>query len=313
MRVADHASGDTVEPLCFCDPGSGKRSMDRQWWTGLLLVCCSFTAPAGGGVGAVRKQTEASMLVTGTIDVDRDGSVGSYAIDKREQLPAVVSQVIDQTIARWRFNPVTQDGKPIKATAKMSLLIVANHTDDDHYRVTMRGVTFGGENEVPGEAVTAKHMRPPEYPGQALASGVAASVYVVVQVGRQGVVEDALVEQVNLRAVASEVDMGRWRNSFAQSALRAAKSWTFVPPTTGDTVSAPFWSVRVPVTYQPAGTTAPKYGHWEAYIPGPRESAPWVQGYEHDLDNWSLPDSQVAGGVYQVGKGLHLLTPPDQG
>lgn len=287
--------------------------MDKRWWAGLLLVCYSFAASAGGGVGAVRKQAEASMLVTGTIDVDQDGSVGGYAIDKREQLPAAVSQVIDKTIAQWRFKPVTQDGKSIRATAKMSLLIVANHSDDDHYRVTMRGATFGGESEGPGEAVTAKRMRPPEYPGQAWASGVAASVYVVVRVGRQGVVEDALVEQVNLRAVASEVEMKRWRDSFAQSTLRTAKSWTFVPPTAGNTANDPFWSVRVPVTYQFEGTTAQKYGHWEAYIPGPRQTAPWLQGHEHDLDNWSLPDSQMAGGIYQVGKGLHLLTPPAEG
>jgi hypothetical protein len=291
----------------------GEASMDNRWWAGLVLVCCSFVASAGGGPGAVRKQTEASMLVTGTINVDQDGSVGSYAIDKREQVPAGVMQVIDATILPWRFKPVMQDGKPVRATAKMSLLIIASRVDQNQYRVTLRGATFGEGRDTPGEAVTAKNMRPPAYPSEPLAAGVTGSVYVVVRVGRQGTAEDAVVEQVNLRAVASEIEMERWRKQFAQAALSAARSWTFVPPTTGDAVDAPFWSVRVPINYQFEGTRVPKYGHWEAYIPGPRQTAPWVQGHEHDLDNWSLPDSQMAGGVYQVGKGLHLLTPPDQG
>ena len=50
-----------------------------------------------------------------------------------------------------------------------------------------------------------------------------------------------------------------------------------------------------------------KYGAWSVYIPGPRKEIPWL--HLHDMDDWSAPDTLVAGGVYQPGKGLHLLTP----
>lgn len=282
--------------------------MDKRLWAGLLLCAFSFALQAGGSASDVRKQTEASMLVTGTVDVAQDGSVIGYAIEKPEQLPAAVTEVVGKAVPQWRFEPVLKDGKPMKARAKMSLLVVANKSDDHHYRVGVRGATFGEERDTSGETVSGKKMAPPQFPRAALISGVAGSVYLVLRIDRQGKVEDAIVEQVNLRAVARENEMAQWRSTFARSALAATKGWAFTPPTTGASVNDAFWSIRVPIEFQFEGS-APKYGQWQTYIPGPRQQVPWV----HDLDAWSSPDTLMAGGVYQVGTGLHLLTPPDQG
>ena len=57
----------------------------------LLLLCillaCSFTSTAANGPGAVRKQVESSMLVTGTIDITPAGDVIAHTLDKPEKLP----------------------------------------------------------------------------------------------------------------------------------------------------------------------------------------------------------------------------------
>lgn len=283
--------------------------MDKRWWPALLLCACSWVALAGGSRSDVRKQTEASMLVTGTIDVAQDGSVSRYALDKPEQLPAAVTGLAGKAVPQWHFQPVMKDGRPVNARAKMSLLLVAT-PEDDRYRVGIGGAAFGEEKDTSGETVIPKQMRPPSYPDSALHSGVAGTVYLVLRIDRQGKVADAVVEQVNLRAVGREIEMERWRSTLARPALAAAKTWAFTPPSTGDSVNDPFWSVRVPVNFQFEGTE-PKYGQWQAYIPGPRQQASWV--HDHGFDVGSSPDALVAGGVYQVGAGLRLLTPLDKG
>src|SRR5690606_6196676 len=102
-------------------------------------------------------------------------------------------------------------------------------------------------------------LRPPGYPGQALSIGVQGTVYLALRVGRSGRVEESMVEQVNLLAVASDRSMAYLRDLFAMSAIEAARRWTFRPPTRGESVDDDSWTVRVPVDYrlggqQPAST-----------------------------------------------------------
>lgn len=95
----------------------------------------------------------------------------------------------------------------------------------------------------------------------------------------------------------------------AKPALLAARKWRFEVHTTGESANDEYWSVRVPVDYQFAGEKQ-EYGQWQAYIPGPRQEVPWV---EEDPDSGESPDAMVAGGVYEIGKDLKLLTPLQRG
>jgi hypothetical protein len=281
--------------------------MNKRWWVGLLLVGCSCAAMAAGPA-AVRKQLEASMAVTGSIDIEPDGSVSGFTLAKRNQLPPAVTGLIDAVVPQWRFEPIKRNGESVKARAKMSLLMMATRSDDDHFKARIAGASFGDEQVASGETVAAIRMTPPHYP--AAVSNVTGSVYLVIRIDRQGQVEDAVVEQVDLRVVADERSMERLRTAFANSALAATKSWRFAPPTVGMSANEPFWTARVPIDYQLEGSE-PKYGKWQAYIPGPRQKAPWL--HEGELDAWALPDTLTAGGIYQIGAGPHLLTPPGQG
>lgn len=255
------------------------------------------------------KDAEASMLLTGTINVDPKGAVTGFAIDHRDKVPSGVVQLVDSTVPRWRFEPVARDGQAVAAHTSMSLLVVATQPDDTHYRIAINGATFGDASASAG-GIAGTSMKPPTYPAGPLYSGVSGAAYLVLRIDPQGNVADVVVEQVNLRALGSPAESNGWRKQFAESAARTARHWTFTVPASPAPEDGGFFNVRVPVDFK-VGEDPIAYGHWQTYIPGPRQPIPWL--HLHDTGNWSAPDALVAGGVYQVGKGLHLLTPPDQG
>ncbi|TAL97570.1 MAG: energy transducer TonB [Rhodanobacter sp.] len=114
---------------------------------------------------------------------------------------------------------------------------------------------------------------------------------------------------MSLRIVASDVDMRHWRTVLARAALNATRHWTFVPPTSGPDAAKSSWLVRVPITFHLSERGHPeaveKYGSWHAYVPGPRNTPPWM----HERSSSGSADALATGGVAEVGKGLRLITP----
>lgn len=270
---------------------------------GLLLAMASFMALAGSP-GAVREQAEASMVVTGTIDIAPDGGVAGYVLDKPEALPDSVPALAAKVLPRWRFKPVLVDGKPVRARAKMSLRYVAKRQQDDKYRVSILGASFGAGDDKPGEQVAAGTMTPPDYPSSAQRAGITGTAYVVLRVGRDGKVAEAVVERVNLTVAGSERVMERGRKLLGDASLAALRRWTFSVPESGPAAAKPSWDVRVPVTFRLGGPKSAAYGEWEAYIPGPYQAVPWLPpGKDHGSD------ALVAGGIYPIDSGPELLTP----
>ena len=283
--------------------------MGIRAWTcaAALAVGLVATAPAAAqGPAAVRKQVESSVLVTGTIDLRQDGTVAGHAIDHRDRLPEGVAAMVDRHAGSWRFEPIVLDRPGQVGRAKMSVRVVARRLDDGNYLVRLAGANFGTPRDGdPAERVSAAAMAPPRYPQDAARAGVSGTVYTALKIGRDGRVEDAIAEQVNLRYIDSESGMQRWRDRLARAALARAQEWTFRPPPQGEDADDAFWSVRVPVDFELAGDTAKRDepGRWEAYVPGPRQASPWATEPDHG------GDALVAGGVYPVGGGLRLLTP----
>jgi hypothetical protein len=72
---------------------------------GMVLGCCLMLAWAVGPAGATnaRSSAEASMLVTGTLEINADGTVRGYAIDQPDKLPAPVRDVIQKNVPGWTF------------------------------------------------------------------------------------------------------------------------------------------------------------------------------------------------------------------
>lgn len=283
--------------------------MHKRWLAGLLMGC-SMAVVASGGHRTTMKDAEASMLLTGTISVDSKGAVSAFTIDQRDKVPSGVAQYVDSVVPGWRFEPVTRDGLPVAAKTTMSVLVVATQPDDTHYQLSITGATFG-DDDVKSGGVKGKSMKPPMYPSDPFNSGVSGSAYVVLRIDALGKVSDVVVEQVNLRALGTPDESNSWRRQFADATARAARRWTFTVPAVAAPGDEGYFNVRVPVDYQAENKKPVGYGHWQTYIPGPRQTIPWRHG--HDTDASSPPDALAAGGVYLVGKGLHLLTPLGQG
>lgn len=266
---------------------------------------------AGAMPASVKKQIESSLLVKGSVDIEPDGSVSAVAIDREEKLPPGVVKFVREAGLHWRFEPVLRDGKAIQARSPMSLRVVAKKLDDGDYQISLHGASFDRYDPEDPTRATGIKMTPPSYPDRAARSGAGGSVYLIVKVGRDGKVEEAIAEQVNLRILAPEGEMRLLRDMFARNAVAAAKAWTFRVPTEGEEATRSFWNVRVPVTYslepQAIEGRDRDYGRWISYIPGPRQQAPWMP--EKERAEFS-PDTLADGGVYMAdNRAPRLLTP----
>lgn len=278
------------------------------------LLCLAWAASASAGVKDVRDQIEASMLVTGYVYIAPSGAVDRLELDQPDKLPPAVHNVVSQAGPTWVFDPVMVDGVARKAKARMSLRVVATRHSEDNYEVTLRSAYFGEEamsaderiEHMGASTVRSRELRPPLFPQQAAEMRARGTVYLIVKVGRDGVVQDAFPEQVNLQVIGREKQMDAMRAMFTRSAVNGAKRWTFHPPTEGPEATRPFWLVRVPVDYAMLEDKKPGYGQWDAYVPGPQAKHPWAEDASAPSE---APDAMIAGGLYPVGKGLRLRTP----
>lgn len=282
----------------------------RHWSWVVLLGLCLTPAVAGAVPKSVRQEVESSLLVEGTIHIERDGSVSAMILDHEDKLPSGVVTFVRNAGRRWRFEPVVRDGAVVKVSAPMSVRVVAKKLEGGQYQVSLVGASFERYDRDDPHGVRSVRMDPPCYPEQAFRAGASGSVYLLVKVGRQGQVEDAIAEQVNLRVLGNEGELRLLRNMFAKSAIAATRNWSFRVPTEGEAAEKPFWNVRVPVTYSMGAEANDgldgSYGKWISYIPGPRQKAPWVE--DKEAAGFS-PDTLKEGGVYMAdSQGPRLLT-----
>jgi hypothetical protein len=282
----------------------------RNLFTAALLAAAAV-AVAVAAPRHVQAQTEASMLLTGTIEIEADGSVRGYSIDDQDKVPDYVLANIAGMVPEWRFEPALVDGKPVSERVKMSLRMVAEPLQGGKFAIYIASAGFGRKSGArPTDSVSVREMNPPVFPEEIARMGGKGIVYLILKIGRQGMVEDVAVEQVNLTAYASsEVRMRRIRLRLAEAALEAARGWTFNAPRTGELADDEFWSTRVPVDFAYAGDKQVAYGEWDAYLPGQRVRAPWL----HGDDDMTGGDALAGGELQTLGIGPRLLTPLKKG
>ncbi len=270
----------------------------------LLLVVASMSSALAQNARTIRKQAEASMVVTGQVDIGADGIVTGYSLDHRARLPDYVVNLVERTVPTWRFEQVELEGRPVASRVRMSLRLLAKPTEDGDYEVSIANGSFGEYSDNDTDHVTRGNLKPPRYPPSMADRGIEGTAYLLIKVGRDGAVEDVVAERVNLLMYGDQREMDRIRKIFAERSLNAARDWTFVPPSTGQYVDEPFWTVRVPVDYRFRDGIAAQPGQWEMYIPGPRTAAEWLK-----QDNEDQSDAMFAGDVQMVGNERRLLTP----
>lgn len=282
--------------------------MRTKWWLAAFLMVLAGLSTAATRE-EMRKQAEASMLLSGSIDIEPDGSVSGYVIEQREKVPPYVLANVERHVPGWRFQPVVVDGRVAPVRAKMTLRIVARQAVGGDFDVFIANASFGARTDKSKDdtdRVVGVRLKPPVFPEAAYELAGEGDVYVVLRVGRDGRVTDAFVEQVNLLVVGHERQVERIRKALTVETLRVARNWRFRPPTTGSEAGEDAWSVRVPVSYRFQDHEV-AYGAWSGYLPGPRTRAPWM---DPGLDG---NDALVAGGIYPIGSGITLLTVLDRG
>ena len=91
------------------------------------------------------------------------------------------------------------------------------------------------------------------------------------------------------------------RRMLAKAALAKARQWRFeispARPAT-DGIAA----VRVPVDFILNDLPADAYGKWQAYVPGPRQKAPWDRGSGSEQALGAL----ASGGFYPLNSRIKL-------
>ena len=267
------------------------------------------------------EQAEFSILLKGTVGIDRDGNVAGYSIEGVKELAPSIAGMLEKQIMQWRFEPVLAGGKPVAAQTHMSLRLLATPNGDGNYAAGIQSVWFsGGGKSGPPEAESGNRFGIRQkwalrYPKEAMDSGMAGTVYAVLKIGPDGSVMDAIVEQVNLTSFGTSVEMARARRILGDNTLASLRKWIFDVPTQGDQAGKPYWTGILPVHYGIAGTEArAKYGEWEKYIPGPHTEIPWP-----NLDdapgqaNGNGIDALPAGELTLDSSGPKLLTPLMQG
>lgn len=273
-------------------------------------------------IAQLRTQLESTVQLRGSITINPDGTVQGHELDAQahSQLSPELETFIDRNVASWRFEPVRVNGQVVRAKVPMHLRLVANQDATGNYVVRIASTYFGGDS-TEGLATDSPRvkgkMTPPKYPLGALRAGGEGTVYLILEFGRDGKVLHAGAAQVNLRALGTDRQMQDLREVLADASIRAALTWTFLPPTTGEEAGADSWKVNVPINFRITdrrlGPTrrereqAKTESQWETYLPGPINLLPWAGEEQKTAGN---PDALPDSGVFPLKQGARLLNPP---
>src|SRR5262249_36016878 len=149
------------------------RGMTIRIWLFALLVMVAMPA-MGQSSQQGRTQTEASMVVTGYVDIEADGTVSAHHIDRRGSLPGYVVSLVDNAAQAWRFEPQLVDGEAVAARARMSLRLLARPIDEKGSRleVVIANGSFGEYSDSDTDQVTRRgEISRPFYPDQLMRRG----------------------------------------------------------------------------------------------------------------------------------------------
>lgn len=221
------------------------------------------------------------IMATGKIEIGPDGTVLSHKL-KRNLQPAVQA-LIEKNIASWRFEPILADGKPVVASTKLRLSLLAEPMESGDYQLRVQRVYFGEPER------SNKKLSPPHFPSNALKAGLGAKVLLVLKLDGQGKVVDAFARQTSLTMKGRENVVKRWREEFERASLLAARKWQFTP---GSVVNGePIESfVAVPVHFN---VGRHRNNTWHAFVPGPVRPTPWVDESESLAQAANLKDGEL--------------------
>lgn len=124
---------------------------------------------AQGKAEATREQAEASMVLTGNIDISPSGQVEGFSLRDEDRLESYIVGFLRDNVAQWRFEPVLHDGQPIAARTPVSSRLLASRTPDGDTHVILKSANFRAYDPDETDSVGKLRMPPPPYPEEAVA------------------------------------------------------------------------------------------------------------------------------------------------
>jgi hypothetical protein len=198
-----------------------------------------------------------TMHAAGEIQVAPDGHVSDYQLRSQSKLSEEVAALVDKDIRRWTFEPIQVDGQAVSAKTTVDLELKAEPLDQDHYKIRIVGVHFGGPMQ------SKAHTRPPRYPPSAVSAHVGGKVLLAVRLDEAGKVIEAMPYQTSLDVrTQNEREAQQWRKVLEDATLAAVKHWQYDMTETinGKPIGA---SVIVPVEFYLTGTGNSSHdGRW---------------------------------------------------
>ncbi|WP_167285145.1 energy transducer TonB [Marilutibacter alkalisoli] len=261
----------------------------------------------------MRKQVEASMLVTGEVVVAPDGAVQSYSLDRADALPTEVKQLLAEVVPGWELDVAKADGDPLQSPAavRMSVQLLARPIPgaDDQLRVMIQDTAFW-DPKAPVQVEAKGKLTPPEYPPFANRSGMSGIVYVVLRLNPDGAIAETHVERVDMTVLSDEKTLRKFSKILAKAAVDAAKQWTFSIAPERLARPGPI-DVRVPIEFISWNQT-PKaeHGRWRAYVPGPYAPIPWQSRTADGGEVKGHIGAMVPGQLYSTDAPIKLRGSP---
>jgi hypothetical protein len=304
FRGNDEKNCENLSLRYFCFLFSRRKHVKR-WLLGMLLVLLACTALASSN----RTVGKASMLVIGWIDVRPDGSVRDHGLALSDTLPQIVRKLVDNKVSGWKF----RFDKPVDTVQHetMYLRITVTPVDDKHDSIAIGSASFVDANWKRTDHPFLNELSA-VYPHAAKASHVTGTVYLALRINRQGKVEKAAVEQVDLDVYGPEKLLSQFRDLLANAVVEGVKSTTFNLPSTGSHVGDSYWDIRQPVPCRIITDGVPPMDNYRIllpYNPGPIQLASWLPG---DAQAAMPPDANFVVTAAQGDASVHLVTPlPD--
>jgi hypothetical protein len=258
----------------------------------VLLSLLLAAAPAFAAETDVEVYTAST---TGEVVIDTEGRVVEVSLD-RKTLGNEVMQAFEDRIRTWRFEPVEQAGKPVRAKSHMALQMEATREKGaDGLRLRVESVQFNHPVQRSSDEKMVRTLTRPHYPRDAMERGIGARVDLLLRLDENGQVTDAAALGVRLLGEEIQGSPALHARYFIRAALQAAAGWRIPGVEGGRAV--------VPVRFSAHGDRGDR----------------WVRtrGIEIEVPAWVAND-QASGEVIALGadggqpsEGWKLLTPLD--
>jgi hypothetical protein len=219
----------------------------RAVFAALLLGCALGSPPAA----AAPEPEIYTAETTGELTIDAEGRVVDLSLD-RKKLGDEVMEGFEARIWQWRFEPIIEDGAPVRAKAFMTLrLLAVRQRGEDGVRLAFEGVHFRDRAAEQASQRISEALAPPRYPAEEAWRGIGAQVSLMLRLDDEGRVAEVATVSVDLFGDDVGNTPNRHVANFSRISEKVTKEWR-IPEHKGRVVT-------VPVRYSPPGTRGERW------------------------------------------------------